>query len=100
MQRVVEIKACGPVKNKYWTNLGWLLTSSLKSLATEIDEGMCSLEVCGGGMSLWVNIAEFYKPFLKPHNQLDFTCRLCCQILKGQTGKQANYLDFFFHYSL
>lgn len=29
MQRVAEIKACGAVKNKYWTNLGWLFTSFL-----------------------------------------------------------------------
>lgn len=92
MQWAVEIKVCGPVKSKSWTNLGWLWTFSLQSLGAEIDEeGMCSF-----GMSMWGSgcewISEIDTAFLE--DQLDFTFRLCSQTSREQTGKQANSLTF------
>jgi len=67
----------------------------LQSLTTEIDEDVQLGDACWGNW-LGMNISECYISFLKPQNQLGFTCRLCYQISKGQTGKQASCFGFFF----
>lgn len=84
----------------FWHSEEWMLNqfmltliSFLQSLATEIDEGMCSLEVCEGGSDCeW--ISEFYTSCLKPQS-----ARCYLQTVLSDV-KEANCLGFFFLHSI